>query len=281
MDGMIRITVLVDNTPGAASLTSEHGLAFWIEADGMRILFDTAQGPTSVIDNARHLGIDIATADAVVLSHGHYDHSGGLAAVLALNPTVPLYCHPGCTLPRYSRQADGTLKVVVLTNDTLVALDRHSASTHWVSTPCMLSAAIGLTGPIARIDPLEDTGGAFFLDEQATRPDLISDDMAIWIRTRQGSLVICGCCHSGIVNTLGAVAAVSNEHRVAAVVGGLHLLHASGQRLEHTFEFLHRVQAGALYTAHCTGEGTAHELDARFVNNHRTVVTGMCMVFEG
>lgn len=278
MDELVRITVLVDNNAGVPGCAHEHGLAFWIEADGVRILFDTAQGPTSVIDNAHQLGIDVSTADAVVLSHGHYDHSGGLAAVLALNPTAPLYCHPGCCLPRYSKQADGTLKPVGLDRQAALALNRHIDAVHWVTAPCRIGEHIGLTGPIARIDTLEDTGGAFFLDEQTTRPDTLDDDMAMWIQTSRGAVIISGCCHSGIVNTLQAARAQTANASVLAIVGGLHLLHASPQRLEHTLHALHQAAPRYLITGHCTGPVASMELHRNFGEIYGELSVGLRIV---
>jgi len=111
MIGNLNITILVDNQSSKAELHSEHGLSLWIEADDKRILFDTGQSEM-LIRNAKVLGIDLRTADTLVLSHGHYDHTGGVAAVLDLNPEISVYCHPGVFMPRYSRQPDGKMKPV-------------------------------------------------------------------------------------------------------------------------------------------------------------------------
>jgi len=96
--GSIRITVLVDDR-GADGLCAEHGLSLWIEADGRRILFDTGQG-RALFRNAPRLGAQLKDADGIVLSHGHYDHTGGVAEVLKIAAAARLVLHPGAVIPR-------------------------------------------------------------------------------------------------------------------------------------------------------------------------------------
>ena len=99
----IRITVLVDDEAGEG-LLPEHGLSLWIETGGKHILFDTGQG-NALVENARRLGVPLEETDIVVLSHGHYDHSGGLANVLTIAPRAKILLHPGATIARYSLPA--------------------------------------------------------------------------------------------------------------------------------------------------------------------------------
>ena len=96
-----RITVLVENTAGGQGLLAEHGLSFWIEIGSRRILFDTGQSEI-LFHNAQVLGIDLGTVDAIVLSHGHYDHVGGLRRMLEMAPAVPVYLHPQALEPKFA-----------------------------------------------------------------------------------------------------------------------------------------------------------------------------------
>ncbi len=255
----LTITILVDNNSVNPQLASEHGLSIWIEADDFRFLFDTGQSD-SLIQNAEMLGIDLSTADALVLSHGHYDHTGGIVEVLNLNPGITVYCHPGVFVPRYSRQPDGTMKPVGMTPEASDALHKKNNFLHWVSGPTLISADIGITSQVPRITAFEDTGGAFYLDAEAMLPDMIDDDLAMWIRTESGIVIITGCCHSGLVNTLKYIEKLSDVSEIHTVIGGFHLLHASPERMKKTCDYLQSKKIARLVSCHCTGENAAKYL---------------------
>jgi 7,8-dihydropterin-6-yl-methyl-4-(beta-D-ribofuranosyl)aminobenzene 5'-phosphate synthase len=116
---------------------------------------------------------------------------------------------------------------------------------------------------VPRVTAYEDTGGPFFLDEAGKHADAIADDLSFWIRTRAGLVLCLGCCHAGVVNTLRHAVELSGEPRVLAVIGGMHLLHASQGRLDQTAEALEACGVSYLYPCHCTGEGAVSELRSR------------------
>jgi 7,8-dihydropterin-6-yl-methyl-4-(beta-D-ribofuranosyl)aminobenzene 5'-phosphate synthase len=256
----IAITILVDNQAGPG-LTTEHGFSLWIEADGRHILFDTGQGPALPV-NARTLGVDLRQTDMVVLSHGHYDHTGGIPHVLHVAPNAHVYCHPGVVQPRYSLR-NGSPKPAHMPSASMAALDRlPEKHLHWASETVMLSENIGLTGPIPRQTTFEDTGGAFFLDPEARHADPIEDDLALWIKTDQGLVVCVGCCHAGIINTLTHVRRLSGVAQIRAIIGGLHLLNADDRRLNHTLSAMQTMPIETVIPCHCTGDRAMDELDA-------------------
>ena len=247
-----QVTILVDNQAGER-LVAEHGLSLWIETEDKRILFDTGQG-SAVENNARALGIDLGKTDILVLSHGHYDHTGGIPQALKYARKINLYCHPGVVQPRYSIR-DGVPKPIHMPQESLAAIDKLPAqSLHWVSQALLLSERIGITGPIPRETSYEDTGGPFYLDPQGRRPDPIDDDLALWIRTDGGLVVCVGCCHAGLVNTLNHIRRQSNGLSVRAVIGGFHLRNASRQRLDETIAALRLLEPDMVVPCHCTGE---------------------------
>ncbi|MFA6008953.1 MAG: MBL fold metallo-hydrolase [Desulfobacteraceae bacterium] len=249
----VRVTLVVDNQ-AEGDLIPEHGLSMWIETDGKRILFDTGQG-TVFDNNTRVLGIDVENTDALVISHGHYDHTGGIDQVLQRSPAaMEVYCHSEVVKPRYSIR-NGEAFPIQMPRPCMVALDKLSRQfLHWAPQPMMLSETIGITGPIPRITDYEDVGGPFFLDQEGVRSDPVNDDMALWIQTKKGVIVCVGCCHSGIVNTLEYVKYLSGDSRIRAVIGGFHLVNANAERMEKTISALKEMKPDVLVPCHCTGD---------------------------
>ena len=253
----VKITILVDNRAGEG-LLAEHGFSLWLEADGRRILFDTGQAALEF--NARVLGVELAEADALVLSHGHYDHTGGISAFLRAARAAVIHCHPGIALVRYAIR-EGKAKSIGMPPEALAALEKLQAERlHPVDRAVMLSERIGLTGPIPRATGFEDTGGPFFLDPEGKAADPIEDDLALWIRTDEGLVVCAGCAHAGIVNTLDFVRGLAGERRIRAVIGGFHLKETRRERLDRTIEALRSTAPELVVPCHCTGEQAASAL---------------------
>ena len=211
MIDQLSITVLVDNAPGRLGLKTEHGLSLWIETESRRILFDAGQSDM-LLHNAEQLNIDLSTADSVILSHGHYDHTGGIAHVLSKLCSATIYCHSSVFVPRYSRQSDGRMKPIGIDKNSSKALHDAYNRIHWVNEAINISEDFGITGPIPRNTDFENTGGDFYFDPDGNRPDPVNDDLALWFRTTKGIIVVTGCCHSGIINTLEYVKTLSLIH---------------------------------------------------------------------
>ena len=255
-----KVTVLVDNS-AEDGLATEHGLSLWIETGDMRILFDTGQG-MALEHNVDALGIDLRDADALVLSHGHYDHTGDVARVLGMCPQIHVYCHPDVMLERYSVR-DGAATSIGMPKRSMAAMETlPSERLHWVQQPIMLSDSIGLTGPIPREAEYEDTGGPFFLDSDGQRPDPIEDDIALWIRRDESLFVCVGCAHAGIVNTVSYIERLNPSFRIRTILGGLHLVNATSHRLQETADALRRTDAEVIVPIHCTGEAGTVALQA-------------------
>ncbi len=249
------VTIVVNNVANDG-LAAEHGLAFWIEAADQRVLWDTGQG-AALPANLEALGIDLATADHVVLSHGHYDHGGNLADVLERAPRAVMHLHPAATGTRYSIH-EGNARSNGLSDAALGALaalpDRRRRH---VSLATELAPGLGLTGTVPRVTSFEDTGGPFFRDPDGLVPDLLLDDMSLWYDTPDGLVVCLGCAHAGVVNILTYIRQVSGNRPLDTVMGGMHLGAASETRLRMTVAALREMAPRRVVTCHCTGDAAA------------------------
>lgn len=207
-----------------------------------------------MLNNVDALGVDLRDVDTVVLSHGHYDHTGNLAHVMACSPEADLILHPDAVCERYSLHSDESMHAIMMPPDACRTVAGFTDKRcHWITGACSLCHEVGITGPVPRKTLFEDSGGRFFFDCEGVRCDPVSDDLSLWIRCDDGLVVCLGCCHAGIVNTLDYIRDVSGEQRIAAVVGGMHLCNADTERLEHTVRALAELQIPAIYPCHCTG----------------------------
>jgi len=251
----MKLTILTDNN-AAPGLACEHGFAVLIETGDKRILFDTGQ-LDALETNCRTLGINLSDIDIIVLSHGHYDHTGNLADVLRQASRATLYLHPSALVERYSIRNDKP-KPINMPEAAKQAIDElPKERIVWVTEPTRLTEGVVLTGPIPRQTTFEDTGGPFFFDPDGNTPDPIEDDLSLWIDEPEGLTVLAGCCHSGIINTLGYIEAQTGPKRIAKLIGGMHLSAASQERLDRTVESLGKRDIARLIPCHCTGQVAA------------------------
>lgn len=249
----LNITLLVDNN-APDELEKEHGFSVWIKAGDRHILFDTGQ-LGALQTNAKRLGINLAQADTLVLSHGHYDHTGTLPEVLAVNDHAPIYLASNWAVDRWSCKPGTDPRAIGIPQRSREALAALPASRiHELKAPVYLMPGIGITGPVPRLSPVEDTGGPFYLDSTAKKDDLIEDDQSMWFETDKGLVILLGCCHAGLVNTVGYIRQVSGKNTIRGIIGGMHLVNADDNRLRYTFDTLKTWEPEFLVPCHCTGE---------------------------
>ncbi|MGQ9650084.1 MAG: MBL fold metallo-hydrolase [Phycisphaerae bacterium] len=277
---MLSITVLVENTANRRGLLGEHGLAFWIERDGRRVLFDTGQG-LALQQNAGVLGIDLSAVDEIALSHGHYDHTGGLAATLPNFRRAKVYAHLAAFRARFVKDHDGQVRPVgapVESREWLSARVGQTLATR--GGPVALGDGIWLTGEIPRRNDFEDTGGAFYLDEACTEADPVIDDQAMFIETTKGLVVLLGCAHAGVVNTLEHIRTATGEARIHAIMGGMHLLAAGERRMAETAARLSSLKIEQVGLGHCTGLAAMARLHRELPDRCFHCVTGTRLIFD-
>jgi 7,8-dihydropterin-6-yl-methyl-4-(beta-D-ribofuranosyl)aminobenzene 5'-phosphate synthase len=260
---MTAITVLVENTARGAGLLGEHGLAWWIDTGAHRVLFDTGQG-MALVPNAARLGVDLTQADAIVLSHGHFDHVGGLAAALRAAPRAAVVLHPRAVEPKFTGAdpaAARRLSIPFVETEAFRDAGRRVVATR---APAEVAPGIWATGEIPRMNDFEDTGGPFFLDAALTRPDPLADDQALYLPTPAGTIVLLGCAHAGVINTLAHITRLTGGAPVRALIGGAHLENASARRLEETVSALRAYRPQQMGFCHCTGLAAIQRLWAEF-----------------
>lgn len=276
---MASISVLAENSVRAPGLLAEHGLAWWIDTGRHRVLFDTGQGMV-ILHNARALGIDLSTADAVVLSHGHFDHAGGLEEVLAVAPRATLFLHPQAVEPKFSGSGGRSRKI---STDFVESRRFESGNRRVVMSrePVEVVPGIWMTGEIPRTNDFEDTGGPFFLDAALTQPDPLLDDQAVYFHTPEGVVVVLGCAHAGVVNTLRHIGQLTANAPVHAVLGGAHLNTASDLRMDRTMEALHEIFPASIGFNHCTGQRAILRLNREFGSACREAGVGTRWEFPG
>lgn len=273
------VRVLVENSVQARALMAEHGLAFHVQAGEESLIFDTGQSAL-IAHNARLLGVDLGQVRAVALSHGHFDHSGGLCAVWDLAPGARLYAHSAAVVPRFSRNPDGTTRAVGIDDGTLAAIRGRAQQMIATSSATEVLPGVFLTGEIPRVAAFEDVGGPFVLDQAGVRPDPIVDDQALFFDTPDGVVVLLGCAHAGVVNTLRHIRDLTGGRPIHAALGGMHLLVAGPERMNRTVEALRSLDVRRLGPAHCTGAAATARLWHEFPGACATCSVGSRFVFQ-
>ncbi len=244
---------------------AEHGFSLWIEYDGCHILFDTGQ-TNGFMENAARLGIDVTQADYIILSHGHYDHTGGLPHVLPLAKQAVVVCHPGVFVDRYSIREGETKYIGMPPESRRMLRELDEKRLRFVTMPTALSAKIFLTGYVPRKTDYEDTGGPFYLTPDGASPDPLDDDLTLWLSTDRGIILLAGCSHAGIINQCYFVRKQEKSEKFRILVGGYHLMNADEKRLNQTINALRELAPEQVVACHCTGEEATtrlqHELGA-------------------
>jgi 7,8-dihydropterin-6-yl-methyl-4-(beta-D-ribofuranosyl)aminobenzene 5'-phosphate synthase len=276
----VSITTLVNDT-ASEGLACEHGLSFLIQYAGRQILFDTGQS-NIILENARLLGINLAETEAIILSHGHYDHTGGLSAVLAVAPQAAVYVHPAALNPKFSRN-NSRVRAIGMLDSAKEAITNKAGSGKvlWTEAQTEVSPGLFVTGQIPRTTDFEDVGGRFFIDRDCREADVLPDDQAVFFKSANGLVVLLGCAHSGTVNTLNYVAGLSGAESIYIVMGGMHLLNASLERIKRTIEAFRRYNVRKIGLAHCTGNNPIEQFEKALVDRCSRCSVGMRMHLSG
>lgn len=244
----------------------EWGYAALIEADGHTLLFDTGARPETVLKNASELGIDLSTVETVMLTHNHWDHTGGLTTLRrelqARNDKAVQTAHVGAGifLPRrLDAEAAGKMPPIppeLLIDVRSVRKAYESLGGRFIvhDEPYELHPGIWITGPIPRMHPEKNWTPFMRIEKDGELvEDTIPEDQALVINTPQGLVIVSGCGHAGIVNTMEYARRITGHESVHAVVGGLHLISAPEKQIEWTGNKMREFGVQHVQGAHCTG----------------------------
>lgn len=264
---MTRLSIVCENTAGPAyKILGEHGFSVLIEHESGTLLFDTGLGGT-IVHNAGCLKKDLSAVDRIVLSHGHYDHTGGLEKVLQCCGPVDVFCHPGVFIERFSAKKKGEKTTYRSAGMPFERSGLEALGARFVLNTSFAEIARGvyLTGEIPRASVFEkDDPRLKVLMNGTYVQDSVPDDQSLVIESAQGLAVVLGCAHSGLINTLNHITAQLPGKPVHSVIGGTHLGFLADEQIEQTIRALTAFNLHTIGASHCTGPGAAARLMQAF-----------------
>lgn len=249
----MQLTILCDNNvEPRPDLIGEHGFACHISTENKQYLFDTGNG-LGLLNNARSCDINLANIDAVLLSHGHWDHCGGLMQLLKLRNGRPLsiYAHPAIFDEKVSLR-NGTERNIG-TGFSRTEAEAAGAEFILSTTVLKLPGYLIFSGEVPRQkDPGTDNKLYYRTDGQLT-PDPLLDDQSLYLQTASGLTILCGCAHAGIRNIVDHALILTGAKKLHALFGGLHLMFSNPAEENLIIEDLKQLDVEQLATSHCTG----------------------------
>ncbi len=267
----VKLHVLVDNNSCDERLRSEHGLSILIAGDSANVLFDTGRSAETLLHNAEVMGVDLASIEAAIVSHGHCDHTGALHAVAEAAPGLAIYAHPDAFNRRWANRPGEQLRDVSCPHE-MSKLTAAGATFCAVNAPEMIADWMVLSGPIGGAQHAHTDFVIRKADEMVHDPFV--DELFCLVRGEDGWILITGCCHRGLKNMLRAAKFMSHGDPIAAIVGGLHLDKAGGDQLIDAGDLLEAYGSPKIYPCHCTGDQAIGYLSRRFGDKVRPISAG-------
>ncbi|MBM4278672.1 MAG: MBL fold metallo-hydrolase [Deltaproteobacteria bacterium] len=262
----IKITILCENLVGKLVGAGEHGFSAFIEMEEGNYLFDTGSGH-SVVANSLVLNKDLRSIMKIFLSHGHYDHSGGLPEVLKLRGQVDVHIHPHVFLDRIAiHKKNGEEK------KRFVGIPYKKAYIESLGANFILNSdfievekGIFLTGEVQRKTSFEKPDPRLFSETDGkTATDIFLDDQSLILDTEKGFILILGCAHSGMINIIHHVIHKTGKDKFHAILGGTHLDFLTPEQLEESIKALKKMEIEKIGVSHCTGMRASSRLHQEF-----------------
>jgi len=277
----VRLSTLAENSASWLGLLAEWGLSILVETDDIAILVDTGLSMVAA-HNARIMGVNIKRIDKILFSHGHQDHTGGLVDLLKLDDLsetpVEVIAHPDVWAPKFWRSENGEHYRYVGIPFARKLAESLGASFHLTPEPVWINDRIVTSGEIPMLTDYEDIdANACVETEEGFVADPLKDDQSLFIRSDKGLIIVSGCAHRGIVNTVRRAQDLTGCDDVYAIVGGIHLFGASERRVQRTLEEIKRLDVRRIGVSHCTGPSASaflsQALRDRFFFNQAGTIT--------
>jgi len=262
----IRITILCENLVGRLVGSGEHGFSAFIETDRGNYLFDTGGG-RSIVSNSLILNKDLKSIKQIFLSHGHYDHTGGLSEVLKVKGKADVHAHPHVFLDRIAvlKEEDRETKRFIGIHYKRRYLE--SLGAHFILNTDFTEVEKGLflTGEVPRQTTFEKPDPRLFSEmDGKTTHDLFLDDQSLVLDTDKGIVLILGCAHAGMINIIHHVINKMGKENFHAILGGTHLDFLTPEQLEESIKLLKKMEVQKIGVSHCTGMRAAFRLHQEF-----------------
>jgi len=261
-----RITILCENLVGRLVGSGEHGFSAFIEMDQGNYLFDTGSG-RSIVPNSLTMNKDLKSIKKIFLSHGHYDHTGGLSEVLKLKGKVDVHAHHHVFLDRIAVLKEDGKEIKRFIGIRYKKRYLESLGANFVFNTDFIEVEKGLflTGEVPRQTTFEKPDPRLFSEmDGRTTHDLFLDDQSLILDTDKGLVLILGCAHSGMINIINHVINKMGKEKFHTILGGTHLDFLTPEQLEESIKSLKKMEIEKIGVSHCTGMRAAFRLHQEF-----------------
>ncbi len=260
-----KLTILCENSVGVPiGVIGEHGFACYVETEKGNYLFDTGQG-FAIVQNAIALKKDLGAIEAIMISHGHYDHTGGLPAVLQIKGRVGVYGHPDIFVERIW-SSEGKTRFIGIQH-TRSYLETLGADFRLGTEMIEIGPGVFLTGEIPRKSEFEKGDAnmiACLANGEKIQPDPLKDDLSLVIDSDKGLIFVLGCAHAGMINIIEYAMEKMNRDKIHAILGGTHLGFSNEEQFDETLKVIDKYKIDFIGVSHCTGLLKASMLHAKF-----------------
>lgn len=269
----MKFQFLIENKTDSDGLVAEHGLSIYIEAHGRKILFD-AGASELFAGNAEKLKVDLASVEEMVISHGHYDHTGGVPAFCRINKIAPIYAHENAFFENFSLDENGekSMDSIPWTQQERAMIEPRIVRTSGVK---WLNEDIAISGTIPKIAGYEPTATFYrILEDGTVIEDSMDHEQMLIIREPEGLYVFSGCSHRGVIPAVRYAREIFGGERIAVLVAGMHLYGADENMRKKVLDQIMAEDIGLVMPVHCTGINAICDLKTALQDRCIAAVTG-------